>query len=322
MSLVVEDVSKMNRDKGNGQLTASMNKTYGWKDKQEKSSYGTFNPKWGANNFKTGNIVEKQLTPYKGARETTPNNNMTKSTMLPERLPLKSNVAISYKGGQPHGMLSKPNPYTGFKPGVSKANGISKLNGKEEKVVERKQVGLQLKLGHPLTDMRLNAVPSDCLHVDNTKIYLKPFDMRTLRPKTMGFRVGITGNTGSGKTTLTTQLLDALRDIPVWSIFNRSEKSNRAYGKYMENELCIHSSANNLKIQEQLKGVRKRQDRCYEAWRIGDQKPPVFLHDPSAGVVLDDMNEDSKLYTHPVFGWLYKNSRNTCLLLIHLFQVR
>lgn len=154
------------------------------------------------------------------------------------------------------------------------------------------------------------AVPDNMLRVGN-KQYIYRFDPKVLNTKVDGKRIGIIGASGSGKTRLLLQILRQIhKEIPAWMIINPSEAGNHAYGPVVENEAIIHDNEDVKEILEDLRAFKERQVKCCKRWSIPGTDPIQYDPDPSAGLIVDDMAEDPKVFNDPIFGWLYRNSRN------------
>ena len=103
------------------------------------------------------------------------------------------------------------------------------------------------------------------LRISDT-VFLKKFDATRLEVKNDGFRVGVLGTSGSGKTSFLKDhilSLPCIYKIPYWVVVNPSEDENRAYTPFFENDLMIGNelddiipAINNLKTRQ--KAVIKR----------------------------------------------------------------
>src|SRR5207244_1045243 len=108
--------------------------------------------------------------------------------------------------------------------------------------------------------------------------------------------------------------------IPAWMILNPSEAGNHNYGPYVTNEGIIHDNDNPKELLPSLYNFKKRQIKKCKDWSISGTDPVEYNYDPSAGLVLDDIAEDPRLFNDPIFGWLYKNSRNFKSWVVFLVQ--
>ena len=147
---------------------------------------------------------------------------------------------------------------------------------------------------------------TDAMEVGD-EIVLRRFRMESINTDDMGKRVFITGVSGTGKSNLVLDLLKHNRHVPAITVVNPSEGSNHKYGPH------VHPGF----IQERLNpdallhGFQRRQeDRCAN-WSVpGTHDPVLYYRDPSAVVVLDDIQLDPKLFKHEFFRWALNNSRN------------
>jgi hypothetical protein len=194
-----------------------------------------------------------------------------------------------------------------------------KANEEDKEAKRPKTNGVVAKQPVPIKmvdpDVKKLAVATpDLLRVTNT-LYLRKFDIQTLSHRD-GKRIGIVGMSGSGKSRLMLEIMRFINwHVPVWMVFNASESGNHMYGPHVE-EICIHEKMD-LSILEKFK---KRQiDRCNK-WRVPDSDPPEYIKNPTAGLILDDMMEDTKIFNHPIFGWIFLNSRNFKTFFVLLVQ--
>jgi hypothetical protein len=129
---------------------------------------------------------------------------------------------------------------------------------------------------------------------------------------------------GSGKSRLMLEIMRENRDLSTWCIVNPSEKTNKMYQRYVPPGV-VHDSPDVDKILEVAYKFKKRQIKTCDAWTIPDSQPPSYYHDPRGAFILDDCQEDKKLYNDKIFGWLYCNSRNAhahfFILVQYLYQL-
>lgn len=182
-----------------------------------------------------------------------------------------------------------------------------------------------LNLGVNIDAKKLSALPENLLQCTET-IILKKYDLKLLGHPGEGKRIGIIGTSGSGKTKLMLEMMRINMDIPAWMIINPSERTNKAYGRYVPCPGVIHDSADVDKILEKIYKFKKRQILTCEAWEIPDSDPQEYRYDPRGALIVDDCNEKGKkLYIDGVWGWIYCNSRNAhshvWILVQYLYQL-
>lgn len=168
---------------------------------------------------------------------------------------------------------------------------------------------------------RLNVAVPDHLKRVGNKLYIYRFNPMDLNTTKDGKRIAAIGASGSGKSRLALELSRVhAQTIPVWTIFNPSEPANHMYTPHVENESIIHDRENPKELIKGLYQVKHRQTKRCKDWWIPGSDPPQFDPDPSIGVILDDMGEDTKIFNDPIFAWLYCNSRNFKVWVIILLQ--
>jgi hypothetical protein len=165
----------------------------------------------------------------------------------------------------------------------------------------------------------------DILEISD-EIGLKKFDLKKLGEKSDGKRVGIVGMSGSGKSRLMIEIARENADIPAWCIINPSETTNKMYQRYVENEGIIHDSPNADHILEAMYKFKKRQMLACSEWAIPNTADPIeYKHDVRGAIILDDCQEDKKVYRDNIFRWIYFNSRNSkayvFILVQYLYQI-
>jgi len=181
------------------------------------------------------------------------------------------------------------------------------LQKKYQTLVNKKNANLaDLKLGN-----------EKILHVEGTRIYIRPLDIRMVNTKKEGQRVGIFGMTGSGKSVVALSIMEANKHIPFWQIHSSSESRNHQYGRHMENDLTIFEELN----IEALEACKERQKIVCREWEIPNTDPVQYKYDPSIGIIIDDVAEDEKiLRTEKIFSYLHCISRHDKILFIELYQ--
>lgn len=159
--------------------------------------------------------------------------------------------------------------------------------------------------------------PKNTNYSDSNKnrITIKKFPLDKINTKKDGKRVLIIGMSGSGKSVVTLNILNQCKDIPVWMVISPSESRNHTYEKYVHPG-CIHDD---LTI-EALQAFRSRQEHVTSVWQIPNTDPIQYRRDPSAGIILDDINISAKLFKDDIFRWAYFNSRHDKTLWIQLTQ--
>ncbi len=168
----------------------------------------------------------------------------------------------------------------------------NKGNNKSKQELKRKDESKK-KMVDP--DVHRLAVRADHLLRVSNKQFIYEFDPMTLNTKMEGKRIGICGSSGSGKSRLLLELARYhCKSIPVWMIFNPSEPGNHMYGPHVENEAIIHDNDDPKILVEDLKGFKKRQMQRCKDWALPTD-PVTYKHDPSAGLIMDDISEDTSI---------------------------
>jgi ABC-type dipeptide/oligopeptide/nickel transport system ATPase component len=148
---------------------------------------------------------------------------------------------------------------------------------------------------------------------------IKKFDMSRVNVDIEGQRVLIVGQSGSGKSSVTLDIMRYNKHIPVWMIVSPTEKMNNTYSPHVHPG-CIHDDL----VLKELRDFKKRQElRCGngpKGWRINDKKPFKYRRNPSAACILDDVVIDAKLFKDAIFRWAYFNSRHAKTMWIQLTQ--
>lgn len=155
------------------------------------------------------------------------------------------------------------------------------------------------------------------LEVPNTRYKLGFLDIRDINTKKEGQRIGIFGQTGSGKSYVAKAIMGANKHIPFWVIMCQSESTNHQYGMHMINDLTIWDYYD----EEALISVKNRQIKVCEEWKIPKTEPSQFVHDPSVCVLLDDLAEyEEDMNKSKVLGYYHCVSRHHKVLFIELYQ--
>jgi hypothetical protein len=170
-------------------------------------------------------------------------------------------------------------------------------------------------LGNPLREVRAGNDPN---LLNCGKVVLRAFDIKKINTDIDGKRVLISGQSGSGKSSVTLDIIKANRKIPAWAIFSPTEATNHTFGPY------VHPGAihDDLSIPE-LRKIKKRQETVCTNWQIPSEVPgghKKYKRNPSIGVILDDCNVSPALFKDDVFKYAYFNSRHHKVLFIQITQ--
>lgn len=145
---------------------------------------------------------------------------------------------------------------------------------------------------------------------------IRKFDMRRINIDVDGQRILIVGQSGSGKSSITLEIMRYNKDIPVWMIVSPTEKMNQTYTPFIH-PACIHDE---LDLASLRRFKKRQEDRCSK-WRVpGSTKPFKYRRNPSGAVILDDVIVSAKLFKDEIFRWAYFNSRHAKTLWIQLTQ--
>lgn len=202
---------------------------------------------------------------------------------------------------------------------------LDNITKKQNLVILKKREEVQQQNKNLIKDVdpdvdRLKVVADHLLRISD-KQWIFRYDLKKLRDrKDGGKRICILGGSGSGKSFLGIDILKALRHIPVHTIINPSESSNPRYGSHVPNESVVCDSEDRDEWILMLQKLKIRQRKRCMQWKIPNTDPIEYIEDPAAVCLLDDVSEDLKIFKDPIFRWLYANSRNNLVWLIHIIQ--
>lgn len=142
------------------------------------------------------------------------------------------------------------------------------------------------------------------MHVD-----IKELDLNMLPPNrnnvhdksTAGFKICITGRSGAGKSTLIKSILyEKSHLIPAALVMSGTEDTNGFYGKFIPSTF-IYNKLDNDKVKQFF--VRQKIAKKH-------------LNNPWAVLLLDDVMDDPKMLTSPMWNSIMKTGRHYSLWLI------
>lgn len=155
------------------------------------------------------------------------------------------------------------------------------------------------------------------IHIPGTDIRLRKFDISKINTKKEGQRVGFFGKSGSGKSYICMDVINNNKYIP-WIIQSESEPKNHQYGRHFINDLTFFEKFDALGLENGI----KRQEEIYKQWKIQPETdPPEFLHDPSLGIVIDDLAKFKKeVNAAEITAYMHCVSRHDKVLFCELWQ--